>query len=89
MNLKRVSMNGGVGVLIAVWATGVIRGLVPPALDALTFSAIRPDRRMLLFAVVTAAVSRLASGMIPALHATRQDLAKVMPIRNPVKLPGP
>lgn len=65
--------GGGIGVLIAVWATGVIRGLVPPALDALTFSAIRPDWRMLLFAAVTAALSGLASGMIPALHATRQD----------------
>ena len=69
-----------VGLVVAFGAIDIIRRLVPSDLDALTFSLIRPDGRMLVFALLTAAFTGLVSGMLPVFYTVRQrDLATRSP----------
>ena len=65
--------GGVVGWVVARWALAGIGGLVPPALDAQTFSAVRPDLRTFLFALSISALTGLLAGVGPALLGARQS----------------
>jgi predicted permease len=59
------------GLLLATWGTSVldrlISGALPISLD------VRPDTRVLAFAVLTSGATALLFGLLPALRATRVD----------------
>jgi predicted permease len=64
-------MGGTAGFVFAWWGTSalssLLAGVLPVALD------IRPDVRVLAFAGVTACVTAVLFGLMPALHTTRLD----------------
>ncbi len=63
--------GGGAGVLLAAWAVGAIAALGPRDLPRLQDAAL--DGRVLLFALATAILAALISGLVPALHALRRE----------------
>lgn len=65
--------GGVLGWLLSRWALAVIGGLVPPALDAQTFSAVRPDLRTLFLALFIAALTGFLAGVGPALLGARRS----------------
>jgi putative ABC transport system permease protein len=60
------------GVLIAAWATGLVQATIPVPLD------VSPDSRVLAFTVMAAIVTTIFFGLVPALHATRGDVATAL-----------
>ena len=64
-------VGGLAGLFLAKWGTSVlealISGVLPIALD------ISPDRRALVFAVVTSCATAVVFGLLPAMRATRID----------------
>jgi predicted permease len=60
------------GVLIAAWTTGLVESTIPVPLD------LAPDGRVLAFTVIAAVTSTLLFGLVPALHATRGDVATAL-----------
>lgn len=69
-------LGGGTGLLVAVWATDVFLGLMPAELPRA--SGIAVDGRVLLFAAALTVVAGLVGGVVPALRATRVDLAEAV-----------
>ena len=64
--------GGALGVLIALWA---IELLAPLGSDAIRSSAIEIDARALAFTLAVSLAAGAAAGLVPALQATRPDLA--------------
>ena len=64
--------GSALGFLIAMWGTAIMASIFPSPID------IRPDLRVLGFTVLAALLTGLGFGVIPALHATRADLAAVL-----------
>lgn len=56
------------GVLLALWANGILASIIPASLDA------SPERNTILFSIVAAFVTTFAFGVVPALHTTRTNL---------------
>jgi putative ABC transport system permease protein len=72
-----IAMVGGLaGTLIAVWGLHGLLSLVPAEIPRLEDAAIDP--RVLAFALVLTAVSAVASGLVPALLASRSSLTDVL-----------
>jgi len=70
-----LAVAGGLGgVLIAVWGVGACRAILPPS----SIFAIGLDAHAFLFAGVAVLASVLVFGLVPAVQATRGDLAGVM-----------
>ena len=68
------ALGGAAGVVLAVWATDGLLGLV--FRDASTYGiAVSPDLRLLGFAAALVLVSGALFGLAPAWRATRQDPA--------------
>ncbi len=69
-------LGGAVGLLIAVWAVGIVRGLIPgdvPGIDRLAI-----DWRVLLVAIATSLGASLLFGTAPAWRAARVDAGDVV-----------
>jgi predicted permease len=69
--------GGGAGLLVAVWATGVLRGYfgqagVPNTLD------LSLDLRVVLASIAVAALTGVVTGVSPALQSTRPDTARAI-----------
>jgi predicted permease len=64
--------GAAVGFVIALWATSILASIIPAPLD------VRPDWRVLMFTAAAAVVTGIGFGVVPALHATRADLAAVL-----------
>ena len=62
----------GLGALLAVWATELVSAQIPIPLGT------SPDQRVLLFTLVAAAMTTILFGLVPALHATRGDVAQAL-----------
>ncbi|HLE82923.1 MAG TPA: FtsX-like permease family protein, partial [Thermoanaerobaculia bacterium] len=62
--------GGAVGLLLAVWATGLLHRLEPPVPFALAFD-FSPDARVVAFAVGVSLLSGLLAGLAPALRSGR------------------
>jgi predicted permease len=72
-----IAVTGGLaGTVIAVWGLHGLLSLVPAQIPRLEDAAIDP--RVLAFALVLTAVSALASGLVPALLASRSSLTDVL-----------
>lgn len=70
-------MGGVAGMLVAVLATRFISQLRLPISEPLRIDAA-PDLRVLVFALLIAAVTGLFFGLLPALHAARSDVAPAL-----------
>lgn len=60
------------GFIVAQWTTAIMASIIPAPID------IRPDLRVLGFTIGAALVTGIGFGVVPALHATRADLAAVL-----------
>ena len=67
-------LAGGMGLLLSIWFTPVIRSVVdlPPDLD------VRVDARVLLFAIGMALICGIAGGISPARYGARGDVLSVL-----------
>jgi predicted permease len=61
------------GLLLALWA---IELLVPLGSEAIRSIGVEVDGRVLVFAAAVSALAGVAAGLVPALQATRPDLAE-------------
>jgi predicted permease len=69
-------LGGGLGVLLAWWATPLVRGLGPA--DVARLSQADVNGTVLLVAAAVSAVSVLVFGLVPALHAARGRLSQAL-----------
>jgi predicted permease len=69
--------GGGLGMLFAVWIDKLLIGSLPPSNTALAISST-PDWRVLAFNAALSLVTGVIFGLIPALQATRPDLAPTL-----------
>ena len=72
-SLVLAACGGVLGWVFTRWLSAGLRGLVPPALDAQTFSAVTPDVRALMFALTVSALTGFLAGVGPALLGARQS----------------
>ena len=74
-SLVLAALGGVAGLVLAQWGAGSLRRwLLPEALDVPVLS----DVRTLLFTAVIIGVTALLTGLVPALHAARGDLADAL-----------
>ncbi len=72
-----LSLLGGVaGLALGAWGTRVIVGLAPPDIPRL--GQVTLDGRVFLFAALASVVTALLSGLLPALRASRTDVADAL-----------
>jgi macrolide transport system ATP-binding/permease protein len=66
-------VGGGLGLLLAYWAQGLLWSYRPPFLqeDAID---LHPDLRVLAFTAIVAAATGIVFGLVPAIQASRPDL---------------
>ncbi len=73
-----LSLGGGLaGLLLAVWIDQGLVSFLPRVTDTLAISA-NPDWRILLFTLGVSLLTGLIFGLVPALQATRPDLAPTL-----------
>ena len=73
-----VFLLGGVaGLLAARWMTGLLLALLPNIPIPLTLS-LPLDSRIVLFSLVLTGLTALATGLLPALQASRPDLVETL-----------
>ena len=74
-----LSLTGGAaGLLLAVWIDRTLLSFMPPGpTNTLTISAT-PDWRIMLFALGTSLLTGIIFGLVPAVQATRPDLAPTL-----------
>lgn len=70
------SIGGLAGLMLAIWSDRLLMTLVPP--DTSLKIATTPDLRILGFTLLVSVVTGLIFGLIPALQATRPDLAPTL-----------
>jgi predicted permease len=69
-------MGGGVGLLVAAWATQAVLKLLPSALPRA--EEIRLDGRVLLFTFVVSLLTGLFAGAVPAMRSIRGSLSETL-----------
>src|SRR6516164_6136573 len=72
-NLVLVALGALAGVPLALWMERSLGYLLPPGVLPITFAA-RLSSNVFAFILLICAVACVASGIWPALHATRRDL---------------
>jgi predicted permease len=63
-----------IGVMLAAWTTGLVMATIPVPLN------VSPDARVLVFTALAAVGTTLLFGLVPALHATRSDVATALKV---------
>ncbi|MFL5416169.1 MAG: ABC transporter permease [Myxococcales bacterium] len=74
------------GALLAGWAVDAVAALGPRGIPRLDSVAV--DGRALAFAIGVASVTGIVFGLVPALHATRPDVAQVLRRSSPAAVNG-
>jgi len=74
-NLVLVALGALAGVPLAFWMQGALGYLLPPGVLPVTFTT-RLSGDVFAFVLLICAVACIASGIWPALHVTRRDLAE-------------
>jgi predicted permease len=69
-------LGGGLGVLLAWWATPLVRSLGPD--DVARLAEARVDGQVLAVAALVSVLSVLVFGLVPALYATRGKLSDAL-----------
>jgi predicted permease len=70
-------LAGGLGLLVAFWATDLLRSLVPVLPYTIVFD-MSPDVRALGFTLCVSLVTGIVFGLAPAWQASRPDLVPVL-----------
>lgn len=68
------SIGAALGLVIAVWASDMLNGLVPAELSKFVTWDTRVDPRTLIFTGTIALLAGIASGIAPAFHCSKLDL---------------
>ncbi len=71
-NLLLGTLGCAVGLLVGIWALDALRAVLPANLPRLEEVALNGP--VLLFSVVVSVITSVGFGLVPALHAARQDL---------------
>jgi predicted permease len=71
-SLLLAALGTAAGLMLAMWGTDLIARQIPAPLD------LSPDRAVLGVALLFAVGTGLLFGLVPALHATRSDLASAV-----------
>ena len=69
--------GGAAGLVVAQWAIGLVRRLVPAGLPLLGVQHIGLDGRVLLFTFLISILTGLVFGLLPAWHIAREDVNAV------------
>ncbi|HZI17674.1 MAG TPA: ABC transporter permease [Pyrinomonadaceae bacterium] len=70
-------LAGGLGLLVAFWATDLLRSILPVLPYTISFD-MSPDGRALLFTLGVSLLTGLVFGLAPALQASRPELVPVL-----------
>jgi predicted permease len=73
-SLMLACAGGAAGLLLAIWADQALIAFLPPSATPLNVSAT-PDWRILTFATGISLLTGIIFGLVPALQATRPDVA--------------
>lgn len=73
-------IGGAIGVMLGLWFTELLVWLSPP--DTPRFDQITLDLRVLIFALLISTLTGLAFGLIPAWHATRENVSEALNARS-------
>ena len=73
-SLVLAAVGGGLGVLVAVWATRLLGGIPVDALPVPVHFDLHLDRTVLAFAALASVATTALSGLVPALTASRPAL---------------
>ncbi len=71
------TIGGVLGLLLAVWTDGVLLGFLPPETADLQITTML-DWRILLFTLAISCATGILFGLLPALQATRTDMAPIL-----------
>ncbi|MDC0674237.1 ABC transporter permease [Nannocystis radixulma] len=71
-------LSGGLGLLLALWGVDLLTAALPQRLGLGLFGPITIDRTVLIFTLLVASGTGLLFGLVPAVYASRQDLAQAM-----------
>lgn len=67
------ALGGGAGILLGYWSLGMVRGLIPP--DVPRSANIAMDQQVLVFSIGLSVFAGILFGLVPALTASRTDIA--------------
>jgi ABC-type antimicrobial peptide transport system permease subunit len=73
-NMLLATISGLLGIAFAVWSTQVLVRFISSRTNPI-FLDLRPDTRLLAFTIAVTFVTAFLFGLVPALRATRIDLA--------------
>ena len=68
--------GGAAGVLLSLWLTQLLVGLIPP--DTPRLDEVRPDARIFGFALAVSVCAGILFGLAPALQASRRDVSETL-----------
>ena len=71
-SLLLAAIGSGIGFLMATWATDFLAAMIPAPID------VTPDSRVLAFTLGVAAFTGIVFGLVPAMNATRRDVASAL-----------
>jgi len=69
-------LGGALGLIVVVWGTDALRGMLPAGFPRVADVAV--DTRVLAFAMVASVLTGLVFGIVPAVRASRVDLARAL-----------
>ncbi|WP_434417586.1 ABC transporter permease [Nannocystis pusilla] len=70
-------LGGALGLLLALWGVDLLNATRPPSLDNF-YDKITVDAQVLVYTLLVALGTGLLFGLVPALHASQQDLAQAL-----------
>jgi predicted permease len=79
------TLGGALGFLLAYWLVEAVMSLKPP-IDVALSTELQIDGRVLLFTLIVSGLTGLVFGLLPALQATKPDLAPAL--KNEVSMGG-
>ncbi|MGH8280301.1 MAG: ADOP family duplicated permease [Gammaproteobacteria bacterium] len=68
-------LGGALGILLAHWGIELESGIIPRLFSAANFERIGIDPRVLVATLGTSIAAGIAFGLVPAIHASKADLA--------------
>lgn len=71
-------LGAGLGLLLALWGVDLLTAALPQGMALAVFGPIVIDGTVLTFTLVVLLATGLLFGLVPAVYASRQDLAQAM-----------
>jgi putative ABC transport system permease protein len=72
------ALGGGAGLLVAWWAIGALKQMVPAGLSVLGIAHLRLEPRVLVFTAALSLVTGVLFGLLPAWQLASQDAGTVL-----------